>query len=136
MSRASTLTARARLMRREATPGERALWRGLARDQLGYGFRRQYRLGDYIVDFACLPRRVVVELDGGQHNGEAKAYDERRDAWLRGQGFRVLRFWNSEVFQNLDGVVETIIGALRAPSPRQSSTVGIPPQSPAQGPAR
>ena len=105
------LRERAREMRRNPTPGERAMRRLIGRDRLGIGFRRQHAIGDYIVDFVCLPLRLIVEVDGGHHNAEASAYDARRDAWLKGRGYRVLRFWNAEVFQNPDGVVEAILAA-------------------------
>ena len=103
------LRERAREMRRNPTPAERAMRRLVARDRLGMGFRRQYPIGDYIVDFVCLPLRLVLEVDGGQHNGEQKAYDERRDAWLATQGYRVLRFWNADVVHNPDGVARRIL---------------------------
>ena len=105
------LRERAREMRLNPTPGERAMRRLIGRDRLGIGFRRQHAIGDYIVDFVCLPLRLIVEVDGGHHNAEASAYDARRDAWLKGRGYRVLRFWNAEVFQNPDGVVEAILAA-------------------------
>jgi very-short-patch-repair endonuclease len=73
-------------------------------------------LGDYVVDFACLEARLVVEVDGGQH-GEQGKRDAARTAWLEAQGFRVLRFWNNEVLGNTDGVIETIRRALGALPP-------------------
>jgi len=79
----------------------------------GFRFRRQVPLGSYIVDFACLSARLIVELDGGQHNEDANlAHDAKRTAWLNGQGFRVLRFWNNDVFQNMESVWDTIAAAL------------------------
>jgi very-short-patch-repair endonuclease len=88
----------------------------------GYKFRRQQPLGVYIVDFACLQRRLVIELDGGQHAQEAN-YDAARDAWLREQGFTILRFWNNDVLKNIDGVMEMIVTSLKGapylnPSPQ------------------
>ena len=74
----------------------------------GIKFRRQEPIGDYIVDFVAFEKRLVIEVDGGQHAEDEKDSDMRRDAWLRSQGFRVLRFWNNEVLQNLEGVLETI----------------------------
>jgi very-short-patch-repair endonuclease len=79
-------------------------------------------VGNYIVDFVCLEKRLVVEVDGGQHADRA-SYDGERDAWLRERGFRVLRFWNNDVMQNIDGVKETILKALNStpyldPSPQ------------------
>jgi very-short-patch-repair endonuclease len=82
----------------------------------GFRFRRQVPIGRYVVDFACLEARVIVEVDGGQHGDEM---DDERTAWLESQGFRVVRFWNSDVLGNTDGVVESIFMALRAdPPPR------------------
>jgi very-short-patch-repair endonuclease len=105
---------RARRLRRNPTEAETRLWsvlrkRGLA----GARFRRQVPLGRYIVDFLCLDARLVVEIDGGQHATEAER-DAERTRWLESQGFRVLRFWNNEVLENLDGVADGIAAALRA----------------------
>ena len=101
----------AKRMRSEQTDHERRLWGILrARRLEGLKFRRQAPLGPYIADFASFRHRVVVELDGSQH-GES-AYDAVRDAWLRGQGFTVVRFWNHEVMDNADGVVRTILAAV------------------------
>jgi very-short-patch-repair endonuclease len=77
----------------------------------GYKIRRQTPRGPYILDFVCFERRLVIEVDGGQHNGSAS--DEVRDAWLRAERFRVLRVWNNEVLTNLDGVLLEIERALR-----------------------
>jgi very-short-patch-repair endonuclease len=73
----------------------------------GLKFRRQQPIGAYIVDFVCFERRIVIEVDGGGH-AFAKAKDNARDAWLQGQGFQVLRFWNNDVLQNIDGVLAVI----------------------------
>jgi very-short-patch-repair endonuclease len=100
---------RSRAMRREPTAAERALWLRLRnRAILGCKFRRQFAVGDYIVDFCCVERQLVIELDGEQHAMQAKRYDEKRTADLRTFGFQVVRFWNEEVLKNLDGVVEEI----------------------------
>ena len=86
------LRSQARALRRNPTEVERLLWRHLRFWQLdGYKFRRQQPLGNYIVDFACLEKRLVIELDGGQHT-EQTDYDSARDAWLRAEGFLILRF--------------------------------------------
>ena len=104
----SKLTNTARDLRKKSTDAERLLWRHLRARQLeGVKFRRQQPLGDYIVDFVCLERRIVIEVDGGQHMS-AREKDSERDKWLVEQGFRVLRFWNNEVFKNTDGVLEKI----------------------------
>lgn len=114
---------RARALRQNSTEVERQLWRHLRLWQLdGHKFRRQQPIGNYIVDFVCLEKRVIVELDGGQHADQSE-YDAERDAWLREQRFTVLRFWNNDVMQNIDGVNEAILKALNStpyldPSPQ------------------
>jgi very-short-patch-repair endonuclease len=82
-------------------------------------FRRQLALGKYIVDFVCLEKRVIIELDGGQHNAEGnRQYDRVRDQWLQSQGFRILRYWNNEVFDEWEAIAEAIWKvAQEAPSP-------------------
>ena len=102
---------RARAMRKDPTPAERAIWRMLRHDQLGVRFRRQYRIGPYIVDFLCPAHRLVVEIDGGQHNGSD--YDVQRDRWLTAQGYRVLRFWNRDVLTESDSVGQRICLSLQ-----------------------
>ena len=98
----------AKRLRADMTDAERLLWSKLRRKQMhGLMFRHQASIGDYIVDFACLSIKLIIEVDGGQHNIN-KAADEVRTRWLEAQGYRVLRFWNNEVLQNLDGVLEAI----------------------------
>ena len=105
------LYARAKAMRREATPAERVLWRILRSRRLaGFKFRRQVPLGPYIADFACFDPKVVIECDGAQHADSA--YDTARDAWLSAQGFRVIRFWNRHVREEPDGVVDALLAQL------------------------
>ena len=70
-------------------------------------FKRQKPMGHYIVDFVCVERRLIIELDGGQH-AEQTVHDQHRDAWLRSEGYTVLRFWNNDVMQNVEGVFEQI----------------------------
>jgi very-short-patch-repair endonuclease len=99
---------RARQVRRNPTEVEWLLWQRLRFWQVGgFKFRRQQPLGDYIADFVCFEGRLIVEIDGGQH-ADQKDYDKKRDAWLRDQGFIVLRFGNSDVLQNMDGVLQVI----------------------------
>ena len=106
-----TISGHAAPMRREATDAERSLWLALRDRRLaGCKFRRQWTLGPFIVDFCCLERHVIVEADGGQHDEIA---DASRTAWLVGQGFRVLRFWNHEILGNREGVLESILQALK-----------------------
>ena len=102
------------------TDTERKLWWKLRNRQLDAAyFRRQQPIGRYIVDFACMDRHLVVELDGGQH-GENPEPDLMRDAWLASQGFRVLRFWNHDVMRDMESVLATIYHALRTPPPAPS----------------
>jgi very-short-patch-repair endonuclease len=83
----------------------------------GIKFRRQEPIGDYIVEFVAFEKRLVIEVDGGQHAKPEKDKDIRWDTWLSSQGFKVLRFWNNEVLQNLEGVLETIrVNCLHHPS--------------------
>ena len=97
----------ARELRRRLTDTERRLWLHLRDGRLaGAKFRRQQPIGPYIVDFVCIAAGLVVELDGGQHlDNEA---DRTRDAWFESRGFRVMRIWDNEVWENLDGVKEMI----------------------------
>jgi primosomal protein N' (replication factor Y) len=107
------LTSRARALRRDMTEAERALWRLLRSRALAAAkFRRQHPIPPHVADFACVPARLVVEVDGGQHGGAA---DAARDAAMRGAGWRVLRFWNTDVLGNPEGVLERIAEALREP---------------------
>ena len=107
---------KARELRRDPTDAERALWRHLRRRQMdGHKFRRQQAIGRFIVDFVCLERRLVVEVDGGQHGDEQAGYDCRRTTWLRLEGYRVLRFWNGDVLREPEGVVEVIRRELAEP---------------------
>jgi very-short-patch-repair endonuclease len=99
--------ASARRLRRNMTDAERKLWSRLRNKQVdGYKFRRQAPLGPYVLDFFCESERQVIEVDGGQH-AESKD-DEQRTAWLVACGCRVIRFWNHDVLQNIDGVLERI----------------------------
>jgi very-short-patch-repair endonuclease len=118
----------ARALRKRMTPQEVKLWVHLRswRKQ-GFHFRRQSPLDDFIVDFVCLRHRLIVEVDGGQHNFDAHASrDAKRDHHLTSHGFRVLRFWNNELDRNLEGVLMAIDDALRNPPPGLAS-LGHPP---------
>ena len=109
-------TNRARHLRSNPTDAERFLWRHLRLRQFGgYKFRRQRPVGPYIVDFVCLEKRVVIEVDGGQHS-ERRSHDARRDAWLNKEGFTVLRFWDHQVLKQVDDVKQAIWEALKTPS--------------------
>ncbi len=120
---------RARKLRAEMTPQERRVWvklRELNR-MLGMHFRRQAPIGPFIADFADLGRRLVIEVDGGGHGGER---DVARDEWLSAQGFQVLRFWNPQISENIEGVMQMIFDAVGgefladAPPPHPSPTGG------------
>ena len=104
--------ARAKELRKNLTNAELKLWKHLRSRQMGERkFRRQHPVGPYIVDFACLDKSLIVEVDGGQH-GEQAAYDFKRTAWLESQGFRVLRLWNNEVLEDVEIVLDLIVRAL------------------------
>jgi very-short-patch-repair endonuclease len=110
---------RARRLRRATTEAERKLWLGLrSLPMQNSHFRRQATIGPYFADFACHAKRLVIELDGGQH-GDAlhAASDAKRDAYMRQAGYRVLRFGNNDVMQNIEGVLEVIAEALSTPQP-------------------
>lgn len=98
-------------LRCELTPAERRLWAYLRNDQLGVTFRRQHAIGHYIADFCCIEKELIIELDGSQHL-EQEEYDAERTAFLESQGYQVLRFWNNEVLNDLDGVMCVILEKL------------------------
>ena len=111
----------ARKLRRNPTDAEQRLWSRLRRRQVdGHRFRRQVPLGPYVVDFLCYEARLIVEVDGGQHDAHAAA-DAARTAWLGSQDFRVIRFWNNDVLEKTDGVITEIQSALRAFPPPSAS---------------
>ena len=107
------MTERARTLRRDSTDAERRLWSALRNRRLdGIRFRRQVVLGRYVADFCSAHPKLVVELDGAQHEDQ-KSYDEARTRYLEGQGYAVLRFWNAEVFVQLGAVLATIADKVR-----------------------
>jgi crossover junction endodeoxyribonuclease RuvC len=117
---------RARRLRKDATEVEKLLWSKLRRNQLGAPFRRQEPILGFTVDFVCHDHRLIIELDGGQH-AERVDSDERRTAVLQQAGFRVLRFWNNEVNDNLEGVLETILARMtETASPRRPPPQPLP----------
>ncbi len=98
----------ARQLRQNQTPAEKILWRSLRNRQMdGLKFKRQFPIGNYIVDFCCFEEKLIIEIDGGTHIDQVK-YDLSRTAWLEGQGYRVIRFTNEMVFKQLDSVIEAI----------------------------
>ena len=116
----------ARQLRSAQTDAEALLWSRLRAKRLfGLKFRRQQPVGPYVVDFFCAEKKLIVELDGGQHQEQAE-YDASRDVWLRAEGYTVLRYWNNEFLRHLDSVLEDIsryAGMLDAPPPQP-----LPPQ--------
>ncbi len=103
---------KARRLRQNQTDAEKIVWQQLRSRQLaGCKFRRQHPLGNYIVDFICLDRKLIIELDGSQHM-ETLEYDEKRSNFLQQEGFVILRFWNNQVFEELETVLAVIHGEL------------------------
>ena len=100
----------ARKLRKNLTQQERKLWNILRKHQFyGFEFRRQYPIGDYIVDFVCREKKIIIELDGGQHNDDKNIeYDAKRTEFLSNKGYRVIRFWNNDIDSNLDGVFRVL----------------------------
>ncbi|MGX9390964.1 endonuclease domain-containing protein [Nitrobacteraceae bacterium UC4446_H13] len=119
---------RARRLRQNPTDAERKLWQRLRALPGVTHFRRQATIGPYLTDFACHTDRIVIEIDGGQHADSAS--DATRTAYLEASGYRVLRFWNNDVLVNIDGVLETIIGALHVSPPTPDPS---PPQERGEG---
>jgi very-short-patch-repair endonuclease len=109
-------TSTARRLRLNSTDAERHLWNQLrSRSINGCKFVRQEPIGRHVVDFVCRGRRLIIEVDGGQHADNER--DRVRDQWLTERNYRVLRFWNNDVLENMDGVLEVIAEALRGESP-------------------
>ena len=98
-------------LRKEPTPAEGKLWSRIRNDQLGVNFRRQHAIGKYVSDFVCVQKKFIVELDGSQHLEQEK-YDKERTKYLESLGYKVIRFWNNEVTNNIDGVILAILHAL------------------------
>ena len=111
---------KARNLRKHSTDAEHLLWQRLRNRQIdGFKFRRQEILGRYIVDFLCAECRLIIEADGGQHMTN-EAYDAQRTRYLELSGYRVLRFWNHDILNETDAVLEQIYMHLKQPSPRPS----------------
>ena len=109
----SEMYERSKELRREMTPAEKILWKELRTNKLnGLHFRRQQIIGRFIVDFYCHQHELIVEVDGGIHNLQ-KEYDAEREAYLNTRGFRVIRFKNEEVKNDLQGVLKKILDACR-----------------------
>jgi len=116
-----------KFLRKSQTEAEGVLWYHLKnRNFQNYKFRRQHILCGYIVDFVCLEKRLIIELDGGQHV-EKIEYDATRTLKLKADGFQVLRFWNNEIFNNMDSVLECVYEALNnTPSPAAKNAATSP----------
>ena len=112
------------------TPAEAHLWSWLRKPGIaGLRFRRQVPIGDYIVDFFCPQRRLIVEVDGGQHAADAHTqHDRERDAWLVAQGYLVLRVWNHDVLTNIEGVCAAVVAAAKGPPPEIAKAISTSPQ--------
>ena len=138
-ARSKLLIQRARYMRANPTDAERKLWHLLRDRRLDHlKWRRQFIVDDrYIVDFACLSHRLIIEADGSQHADSRE--DARRDDWLKLEGFTVLRFWNSDVLTNIDGIADAIMaaaqsfGAQTRATPHPPTAARRAPPSPARG---
>jgi very-short-patch-repair endonuclease len=97
-----------RLLRKNSTDSEKRFWSQLRNRRLnGWKFRRQFPIGQYIVDFECYELKLIVEVDGGQH-ADQEFYDSKRTEFLKWKGYQVIRFWNNEVLGNLEGVLEAL----------------------------
>lgn len=98
-------------LRKEPTPAESKLWSRLRNDQLGVAFRRQHAIGKYIPDFCSPKAKLIIELDGSQHL-EQEEYDEERTKYLESLGYKVIRFWNNDVMNDIEGVIIAIVHAM------------------------
>ena len=117
------LSALAKRLRGNQTDAEHRLWSMVRANRLsGWKFKRQEQIGDYVVDFVCFRARLIVEADGSQH--AESAADEKRDAYLTRQGFRVCRFWNNDILTNSDGVATAVLATLETPLPNPSPARG------------
>ncbi|MGF9756964.1 DUF559 domain-containing protein [Microvirga sp. 0TCS3.31] len=123
-------TSRSRALRQGSTDAEKALWRALKRIPVyGTHFRRQVPIGPYVADFACLKARLLVELDGSHHSHDDIATkDEIRTRWLENEGYRVVRFWNTELSENMNGVLDTIYAALYGSPQSEAAALPTPPR--------
>jgi very-short-patch-repair endonuclease len=122
----------AKALRANMTDAERRLWYLLRAHRFqDIKFKRQVPVGPYIVDFACMGQKLAIEVDGGQHADNDA--DVQRTKWLEGRGFRVLRFWNNEVLENTNGVLEVISNAVFAARPSPGTSLRDAPPSPLRG---
>jgi len=119
MEKSKEEIALARGLRKRQTDAERVLWNKLRNKQMeGVKFRRQQPIGSYIVDFVSLERKLIIEIDGGQHNErKVREKDQEREKWLKEKGYQILRFWNNDVLTNIEGVLERIKETLEVKTP-------------------
>ena len=105
------INEKARMLRKNMTTQERILWQFLRKKSInGLKFRRQYPIGNYIVDFICNEKKLIIEVDGGQHNKDKNIiYDEERTKYLETKGYKVIRFWNYDIDNNIEGVYQKIL---------------------------
>jgi very-short-patch-repair endonuclease len=124
-------TERARKLRKSMTVAEAKLWSHLRNNNMhDVSFRRQHPIGSYVLDFYSPPAKLAIEVDGGQHNEEAQAnHDLLRDRWFAEKGILTLRFWNSDVLTNADGVLEAIWRAIVGRLPKGSTPTPTLPLS-------
>jgi very-short-patch-repair endonuclease len=124
MVTASRSTSIAKRLRRESTDAERMLWFHIRDRRLdGWKFKRQVPIEGYVVDFLCVGAHLIIEVDGGQHAARIAA-DARRTRALEAAGSLVLRFWNNDVLENIDGVLEEIVATLRPRAPHPNPLPG------------
>ncbi|MBI3165360.1 MAG: endonuclease domain-containing protein [Chloroflexi bacterium] len=103
----------ARKLRKEPTPAERKLWAYIRNDTLGVNFRRQHAIGNFVPDFVCIKKKLILELDGSQHLEQVE-YDTKRTKYFETLGYRVVRFWNNQIMNDINGVIKAIQFALES----------------------
>jgi very-short-patch-repair endonuclease len=134
LSRTQLMTARARRLRGNMTDAEARLWRALRRGQLnGLQFRRQHPIGPLTLDFFCPTLRLAIEIDGGQHAVQQKRADERRTQWLSEKNIAVVRYWNNDVFSNLQGVLSDLTARLEKRTQERKQEMTPSPTLPLSG---
>ena len=105
-------------LRKELTPAERKLWAYIRNDQLGVNFRRQHAIGNFIPDFVCIEKNLILELDGSQHLEQVE-YDTERTKYFETLGYKVIRFWNNQIMNDINGVIRAIQFALESENPER-----------------
>jgi very-short-patch-repair endonuclease len=121
LHRTSNNSKKAKSLRKNMTEEERILWSKIRNKQIGnIKFRRQEPIGNYIVDFVSFEKKLIIEIDGGQHNTSKNIeYDTKRTKYLKEMGFDIIRFWNKDIRNNIEGVITKIVEHI-SPSPRPS----------------